>query len=116
MTGGTMQHARIAMYGLTGGSFEEVAQRAEHDLLEVFRAEPGFRAYGVVRVDHTRLASISLWATEEQAYAAAEIAAAWVGDHLEGQVKLEASYIGDVAFWSTVALAESPATQTPIPT
>jgi hypothetical protein len=111
-----MQHARIAMYGLKSGAFEEVAQRAEHDLLEVFRAEAGFRAYGVVRVDHLRLASISLWATEAQAHQAAEIAAAWVDEHLADQVKLEASYIGDVAFWFSVAPADAPAMQTPIPT
>jgi heme-degrading monooxygenase HmoA len=111
-----MQHARIAMYGLTSGSFDEVARRAEHDLLEVFRAAPGFRAYGVVRVEHTRLASISLWATEAQAHEAAEIAGRWVEENLADQVKLEASYIGDVAFWSSIAPAGTPATQTPIPT
>jgi heme-degrading monooxygenase HmoA len=110
-----MQHARIAMYGLTSGSFEDVATRAEHELLEVFRAQPGFRAYGLVRVDHTRLVSISLWATESQAYLAAETAAAWVGEHLADNVRLESSYIGDVAFWSAAALAETPASQTPIP-
>jgi heme-degrading monooxygenase HmoA len=110
-----MQHARIAMYELVSGSFDEVAARAERDLLEVFRAEPGFRAYGLARVDHTRLVSISMWATEAQAHSAAETAAAWVQQHLHDEVKLEASYIGDVAFWSAVATAEPPAMQTPIP-
>jgi heme-degrading monooxygenase HmoA len=110
-----MQHARIALYGLTSGSFEDVAQKAEHDLLEVFRARPGFRSYGLVRVDHTRLVSVSLWATEAQAHEAAETAAAWVGENLADQVKLEGSYIGDVAFWSSVPLTEVPASQTPIP-
>jgi heme-degrading monooxygenase HmoA len=110
-----MHHARIAMYGLTGGSFEEVAHKAEHDLLEVFRTQPGFRSYGLVRVEHTRLVSISLWATEAQAHDAATTAAAWVADNLAGQVKLEASYIGDVGFWASVPLPEVPASQTPIP-
>jgi heme-degrading monooxygenase HmoA len=103
------------MYELTAGSFDEIAAKAERDLLEVFRAEPGFRAYGLVRVDHTRLVSISVWATEAQAYAAAETAAEWVEQHLAGQVKLDASYIGDVGFWATVAPADVPAMQTPIP-
>ena len=84
-----MQHARIATYRLTAGSFEEIAARAEHDLLEVFRAESGFRGYGLVRVDHAQLVSISLWATEAQAHAAADVAAAWVAQHLSDQVKLE---------------------------
>ena len=110
-----MQHARIAMYELTGGSFDDVATRAERDLLKVFRVEPGFRAYGLARVDHTRLVSISLWATESQAYAAAEIAAGWVDQNMRDEVKLEASYIGDVAFWSTVVPPDAPSMQTPIP-
>jgi hypothetical protein len=110
-----MQHARIALYELVSGSFDDVARRAEHDLLEVFRAEPGFRAYGLARVDHTRLVSISVWATEAQAYSAAETAAAWVQENLADEVRLEASYIGDMAFWSTAPTAEAPAMQTPIP-
>jgi heme-degrading monooxygenase HmoA len=111
-----MQHARIALYTLTGGSFDDVAARAERELLEVFRAMPGFRAYGLTRVEHTRLVSISLWSSEAQAHEAAETAGRWVADNLANEVKLEATYIGDVPFWSSVPVAETPAGQTPIPT
>jgi hypothetical protein len=110
-----MQHARIALYRLTAGSFDDVAGKAEHDLLEVFRAEPGFRAYGLARVKHALMFSISLWATEEQARQAEKTAAAWVEQNLPGQVALETSYIGDLAFWSAVGVPESPAMHTPIP-
>jgi hypothetical protein len=110
-----MQHARIATYRLTAGSFEDVAARAEHDLLEVFRAAEGFRGYGLVRVDHAQLVSISLWATEAQANHAADIAGGWVAEHLADQVRLESSHIGDVAFWSSALPTDTPAMQTPIP-
>jgi hypothetical protein len=110
-----MQHARIALYTLTGGSFDDVAARAERELLEVFRAMPGFRAYGLARVEHARLVSMSLWSNEAQAHEAAETAGRWVADHLANEVKLDATYIGDVAFWSSVPVAETPAGQTPIP-
>jgi hypothetical protein len=112
-----MQHARIAMYTLTGGSFDEIAARAERDLLEVFRAQPGFRAYGLARVEHARLVSISLWAEEAQANTAADTAARWVTENdLDKDVRLEATYIGDLAFWAAVPVPEVPAGQTPIPT
>ena len=110
-----MQHARIALYDITSGSFDEIANKAEHDLLQVFRAQPGFRAYGLSRVDHTLLISISLWATEEQAYAAAETAARWVDENVADSVKLRATYIGDLAFWSSVTPDEFVGMQRPIP-
>ena len=114
--GGAMQHARIALYDLTSGSFDEVATLAERDLLRVFQQQPGFRAYGLTRVDHVSLISISLWATEAQAYASAETAAAWVRDHIEDRVKLRSTHIGEMAFWSADAPNEYAGTQTPIPT
>ena len=111
-----MQHARIAMYDLTSGSFDEVATLAERDLLRVFQQQPGFRAYGLTRVDQVCLISISLWATEAQAYASAETAAVWVRDHIEDRVKLRSTHIGEMAFWSADAPNEYEGTQTPIPT
>lgn len=111
-----MQHARVALYEITSGSFDDLAQRAERDLLALFRAQPGFRAYGLVRVQHTRLMSISLWATEAQAHAAAEISGGWVADHVADDVKLLATYIGELPFWSSVAPSEFSGMQTPIPT
>lgn len=110
-----MQHARIAMYDLTSGSFDEVANLAERDLLRVFQQQPGFRAYGLTRVDNVCLISISLWSSEAQAYAAAETAADWVREHLEDRVKLRSTYIGEVAFWSASAPSEYEGMQTPIP-
>lgn len=110
-----MQYARIATYEITSGSFDEIADRAERDLLKIFQAQPGYRAYGLLRVDHTLLVSISLWATEAQTYAAAETAAKWVADNVADNVKLRATYIGDFAFWSSVASDEYVGMQRPIP-
>jgi hypothetical protein len=110
-----MQHARIAMYDITSGSFDEVAGLAERDLLRVFQQQPGFRAYGLVRVDHVSLISISLWATEAQAYAATETAAAWVAENVADRVQLRATHIGDLAFWSSTTLTEYAGMQRPIP-
>jgi heme-degrading monooxygenase HmoA len=110
-----MQHARIALYDLTSGSFDEVANRAERGLLKVFEAQPGFRAYGLTRVDHTLLISISLWATEAQAYAATETAAAWVEENVADHVRLRATHVGGLAFWSAVAADDFVGLQRPIP-
>lgn len=111
-----MQHARVAVYDIVSGSFDDIARRAEKDLLAVFRKQPGFRAYGVVRIERTRLMSISLWATEAQAHLAAETAASWVDENLGNKVKLDATYIGDLPFWSSVSPDQFVAMQTPIPT
>src|SRR5688500_10890655 len=110
-----MQTARIAAYDITSGSFDEIANRAERDLLAVFKAQPGFRAYGLVRVKPATLISVSLWSTEDAAYDAVDTAAAWVQDNVNDQVKLRATYIGDVAFWSSVAPIDFSAMQRPIP-
>jgi heme-degrading monooxygenase HmoA len=110
-----MQHTRIALYDLTSGSFDDIANRAERDLLKVFQAQPGFRAYGLARVDHALLISISVWATEAQAYAATDTAATWVQENIPDNVKLRATYIGDLAFWSSITPTEYAGMQRPIP-
>jgi heme-degrading monooxygenase HmoA len=111
-----MEHARVALYEIRSGSFDDIATRAERDLLALFRQQPGFRSYGLVRVEHTRLMSISLWATEAQAHTAAEIAGEWVDENMADEVKLLATYIGELSFWSSVAPSEFSGMQTPIPT
>ena len=110
-----MQSARIALYEITSGSFEEIANQAERDLLTVFKAQPGFRAYGLARVKPTTLISISLWSTEAAAHDAIGTAATWVQENVANHVKLRATYIGDLAFWSSVAPSEFSGMQRPIP-
>jgi hypothetical protein len=94
-----MRHIRVATYGITKGTFEEVADRAKTGMLPKFQQQPGFLRYGVANVGDNTLLSISLWETHEQASDAAPMAATWVKNNMDGEIELHSSYVGDFAFY-----------------
>jgi hypothetical protein len=96
-----MQHARVAIYTLTSGTVAEVARTAEQGMLPIFAEQPDFIRHGVVTYpDH--IVSINIWETEAEAEAANTVAPAWVGDNLARLIRLEASHVGDLPFFSSV--------------
>ena len=94
-----MRHVRVATYGITKGTFQEVADRAKEGMLPKFQSQPGFLRYGVADVGNSTLMSISLWETHEQASAAAPVAATWIKDNMSGEIELRSNYVGDFAFY-----------------
>lgn len=97
-----MSHVRIGIYTLIGGTAQEVADLAHEGMLSVFRAQPGFRAYGLAQAEAGKLISVSLWDSGEQARQANELAASWVGENLAGKVRLEDTQVGDFMFYESV--------------
>ena len=97
-----MQHLRIATYGITKGSFQEVAESAKTGMLKKFQEQPGFVRYGVADLGDQTCLSISLWDTREQAQAAAPVAATWVQEHVADRIELKTSSVGDLAFFKGV--------------
>jgi heme-degrading monooxygenase HmoA len=93
-----MQHARVAVYTITSGTFKELAKDAEEGMLPIFERHPGFLHYGLQEAGH-HVVSISIWETKAEAEAANVLAADWVRDHLAKNVRLETTYVGDLAFW-----------------
>ena len=101
-----MQHLRVGLYVLSGGTTEEVIERVRSTggMLEVFQAQPGFVAYGVATTEDEFLISISIWESAEQADAATLVAAEWVSEHLADRVELQDDFIGDLAFLAQAKL------------
>ena len=95
-----MQHLRVGLYLLSGGTADQVVERvrSKGGMVEVFREQPGFVAYGVGVTDDGFLLSISIWDSAAQADAATETAAAWVEEHLAERVELQDDFIADLAF------------------
>ncbi len=98
LRGPEMQHARVAVYTITSGTFKELAKDAEDGMLPIFQQHPGFINYGL-QESGQNIVSISIWETRAEAEAANRLAAEWVRDHLADKVRLETTYVGDLAFW-----------------
>ncbi len=94
-----MQHLRIATYGITKGSFQEVAESAKTGMLKKFQEQPGFVRYGVADLGDKMCMSISLWETREQAQAAEPVAATWVKENVADRIELKSNAVGDLAFF-----------------
>ncbi len=76
-----MEHVRVATYGITNGTFREVADAAQTGMLHKFQSQPGFVRYGVADVGDKTCVSISFWNTREQADGASLVAASWVREN-----------------------------------
>ena len=96
-----MSHVRIGMYAVTSGTAQEAADLAREGMLPVFRAQPGFKAYGLAQTRDGKIVSVSLWGSGEQAQQANELAASWVAENLAGRVQLEDSQVGHFLFYES---------------
>ena len=96
-----MNHVRIAVYAVTSGTAQEVADRAREGMLSVFRAQPGFQAYGLAESEEGKLVSLSLWDSGDEADRANELAASWVKENIADRVRLESVQVGDFMFYES---------------
>jgi hypothetical protein len=99
--GDVMSHVRVGVYALTSGTAKEVGDRAREGMLSVFRAQPGFKAYGLAETQEGKLVSVSLWDSGEQAEQANELAASWVSENIADRVRLESTHVGDFMFYES---------------
>lgn len=94
------EHARVGIYSLTKGTFQEAADAAEKGMLPILHDLEGFHRYGVLEAADGALISISLWDTHAEAEKSQGVIADWVKDNLADRIKLSHSYVGDLAFWA----------------
>ena len=92
------KHIRLAIYDLTKGTFDEVAGLAQDGMLPLFSTQPGFIEYGVADIGDRKVASITVWETREQAEQSVGVASTWVRENIADRVRLQTSYVGDLAF------------------
>jgi heme-degrading monooxygenase HmoA len=62
-----MSHIRIGVYAVTNGTAKEAADKAQEGMLNVFRGQPGFQAYGLAEAQDGKVISVSLWDSGDQA-------------------------------------------------
>jgi hypothetical protein len=92
-----MNCTRIALYDITSGTFDEIAELAKTGMVPLFQHSPGFVSYGVAKIDKTAFISLSTWLTREQADAATAKAADWVKANGRDHFALRENYTGDLA-------------------
>ena len=95
-----MQHLRVGLYLLSGGTTDQVIEhvRSKGGMVEVFQQQPGFVAYGVGVTADEFLISISIWDSAAQADAATETAAEWVKEQIGDRVELQDDFVADLEF------------------
>jgi Antibiotic biosynthesis monooxygenase len=86
---------------VTSGAAREVGDKAREGMLSVFRAQPGFQAYGLAETPEGKLVSVSLWDSGEEAERANELAASWVKENIADRVRLESAQVGDFMFYES---------------
>lgn len=91
-------HARVAFYKFTPGGADIVIERAKAGMLPIFRQQPGFIAYAVIKTADDGGVSITTWDTAEQAEQAIQAAASWVKANVAEHVVTVWNHVGDVAF------------------
>src|SRR5438105_3047268 len=96
-----MQHIRVAVYKIKSGMTDEVARKAETGMLPIFRSQPGFVAYGIVKVSTDEAISLSVWETQQQAEKSVQVAATWVKDNIADMIEAVENHVGDLAFFSS---------------
>lgn len=95
-----MQHVRVALYKVKPGTVDDTIRKAQGGMLPIFRAQPGFIGYGLVKTGDDALISISAWQSTEQADAASQTAAQWVRENLADVFLSVQNHVGDLFFFS----------------
>jgi heme-degrading monooxygenase HmoA len=95
-----MKYARIAINELRSGTINISIDRAEKELLPLFRNQPGFISYAVYRVDERSVASVSVWETREAAENAVHLAEDWIKSSLAESMVASRVVVGELAFES----------------
>lgn len=93
------RYMRLAIYELTRGTFQELADLTKDGMLPRLATEPGFVQYGVADLGDRKVCSITIWETREAAEKSVGLAATWVKENIADRVRLHTSYVGELAFF-----------------
>jgi heme-degrading monooxygenase HmoA len=93
------RYMRLAIYDQTRGTFQELSDTVKDGLLPRLEAQPGFVQYGVADCGDRKVCSITIWETREAAAKSVDLAATWVKENISDRVKLETTYVGELALF-----------------
>jgi hypothetical protein len=98
-----MHYARITVYQIQASTIpiDEVIRRNQAGMLPIFRNQPGFVGYGIVKAGEDSVISISFWQSRQDADTAGQVAASWAKDTLAGVTFTAQNYAGDLSFFSS---------------
>jgi hypothetical protein len=95
-------YARVALWQFAPGTADAVAERVRTELVPQMEHEPGFAGYGAARTGEDRAISVHAFATDAQAHAAGEKAAAWVREQIGSSIASVERHEGEIV-WSVRA-------------
>ena len=90
-----MSYARVVLYSLNSGTFDETMEIVRGGLLPLFSEQSGFESYRVVDGGE-QIVSASIWATREDAERATSAAAEWVRENLADRISAQQTVVGEV--------------------
>ncbi len=96
-------HARVAVWQFNPGMGEALSERVRTEMMPLLAQQPGFTGYGVARTGENSAVSVSAFASEEQAQAAAGTIGAWVQEHAMPSVASVERYEGEIIWDATAA-------------
>jgi heme-degrading monooxygenase HmoA len=99
-------HARMARYAFVGDP-QELARRAQDEIVPILQAEPGFKGYSLAQ-GKGEIISFSIWETQEQAETASQTVSKWVSESIGDQVELKESRVSEILL-STALGVDAPA-------
>jgi hypothetical protein len=67
-------------------------------MLDVFKASPGFIAYGLAHANDGTFVSLSVWDTRAEAESGAPTAAAWIRYNVADRITLTCNKVADLSF------------------
>ena len=92
-----INHVHMGIYKITGGSYSDIVEYAQHRLAPFKRDVPGFVSYSLTDVGDGRFVSVSIWEMREQAEAAKSMVAEWIrSPNLADSIALEEDLIGEM--------------------
>jgi heme-degrading monooxygenase HmoA len=95
-------YARVAVWQFKPGTADALAERVRAEMVPLIEGAPGFTGYGVARTGENSAVTVTAFASQAQAQAAAEKTGAWVREHAASSVESVERSEGEIV-WSVRA-------------
>ncbi len=92
----------VRLYKIKAGSFAHIAESAQNGFLDIVSNVPGFVGYYMVETGNDSVMTISVFESQEGAYASTTAAAKWIKAHIAEFIEMPPTVIaGDAAIYHT---------------
>ncbi len=92
----------VRLYKIKAGSYDQLVASAQNGFLDILSSVPGFVGYYMVNTGKDSVMTISLFESQEGAYASTTAAARWIKANIADLVEMPPTVIaGDAALYHT---------------